>query len=302
MASINTAKIFRLLRKTLDKVITDDTDGIQADAVFPKFCDVQEMDHAYSDETELAGPGLVSEKPEGTEIALGSINMGFQKRYIAGTWALKLHITQEAIEDNKYPEAVPLARMLKRSIWDTADVCAALMLARASNTNYVGGDGVPLASASHTLPGGGTFSNTMAVPMSPSNMALSLARAAIATMPALNGIRRPLKAEKVVFPIEQQSIWDVLLGSDKSPEPGQFNAMNIAKKMNLTPVAVHHWTNTQTNWGLITNVEDGLKFKWRIRPESRSWMDNDNTTMKYATRGRWTTGWTNARGFYFVEV
>ena len=34
---------------------------------------------------------------------------------------------------------------------------AALMLVRATNTGYPGGDTLPLASASHTLPHGGTF-------------------------------------------------------------------------------------------------------------------------------------------------
>src|SRR6476646_4517010 len=281
MSQINTGKIFRLLQETLDNVITDDTDGIQSKVVFPRYCNVQEMDGAYSDETEIAGPGLVSEKPEGTEIALGSVYQGMFKRYTPGTWALKLIVTEEAIEDNKYKEAVPLARLLKKSIWQTADVMAAFMLIRAENTNYLGGDGVPLASNAHPLPAGGTYSNTMAVPMSPSNAALMVARAAINTLPSLNGIRDPLVPEKVIFPIEQQSVWDILLGSDKSPEPGSFNAINIAKKLNLEPVAVHHWTNTQTNWAITTDAKDGLKFKWRKRPMSRSWQDNDFTVVKY---------------------
>jgi hypothetical protein len=254
------------------------------------------------DDTEIAGPGLLSQKSEGAEMALGQVRMGFMKRYTAQTYAMKLVITKEAQEDNKYMEAIPLARMLKKSAWQTADVMAALMLARAENTGYLGGDQVPLASASHTMPHGGTFSNTMATPMSPSNAALMQVRASLAQLPGLNGIIAPVLAEKVVFPIVQESIWDILLGSAKSPEAGNFHAINIAHKMNLTPVPVHHWTNTTTNWAVITDQEQGLTFKWRVKPESNTWMDNDNTTIKFGIRARWDMGWTNARGTYFVAA
>jgi hypothetical protein len=299
---LTTSEIFRLLKPTLREVLTDKTDNIQRNVAFTKFCNVRDIEDAYVDDTEIAGPGLVAEKPEGTEIALGQVKSGFLKRYTPGTFALKLTVTKEAQEDNKYTEAVPFARFLKKSMWTTADVIAALMLARATNTTYPGGDGVPLASASHTLPHGGTFSNTMATPMSPSNASLAIARAALTRMPDLNGIISPLMAKKVVFPVAQESLWDVLLGSAKSPEAGQFNAINIAYKMNLEPVRVHHWTNTDTNWALISDAENGLNFMWRIRPQERTWMDNDNDIIKFAIRGRFTTGWTNARGIFFVDM
>lgn len=298
--ALTTSEIFRLLKPTLREVLTDKTDGVQRSVAFPKFCNVKDIEDAYVDDTEMGGPGLAAEKAEGTEIALGQIKAGFQKRYIPGTFALKLTVTKEAQEDNKYAEAVPFAKLLKKSMWTTADVRAALMLARAENSGYVGGDQVSLASASHTLPHGGTFSNTMATPMSPSNAALAIARAAITKMPDLNGIISPLTAKKVVFPVAQESLWDVLLGSAKSPEAGQFNAINIAHKMSLEPVRVHHWTNTDTNWALITDAENGLNFMWRKRPEERTWMDNDNDLIKFAIRARFDVGWTNARGFYFV--
>jgi hypothetical protein len=299
---LTTSEIFRLLKPTLREVLTDKTDGYQRNAAFTKFTNQVDIDDAYVDDTEMAGPGLVAEKPEGTEIALGQVKAGFQKRYTPGTFALKLTVTKEAQEDNKYTEAVPLAKFLKKSFWVTADVLSALMLARAENSSYPGGDAVPLASASHPMPHGGTFSNTMATPMSPSNASLAIARAALARMPDLNGIISPIMAKKVVFPVAQESLWDVLLGSSKSPEAGQFNAVNIAYKMNLEPVRVHHWTNTDTNWGLITDAENGLNFMWRVRPSERTWMDNENDIIKFAIRGRFTTGWTNARGYFHVGV
>jgi hypothetical protein len=297
---ISSGQIFRLLKPTLRTVVTDEHDGVQSKVMFTKWCNVDDIGDAYVDDTELAGPGFASVKSEGAEMALGTVRQGFMKRYTPATYALKLNISKEAQEDNKYKEAVPLARMLKRSIWQTADMVATLMLIRAENTGYLGGDQVTLASNAHTMPHGGTFSNTMATPMSPSNQALIAARAAVGTLPGLNGIRSPLMAEKVLFPKEQESVWDILLGSAKSPEPGQFNAINIAYKMNLTPVAIHHWTNTTTNWALTTDAENGLNFFWRVKPEGSTWMENDYTTIKFGIRARFDAGWTNARGLYFV--
>lgn len=298
---ISTSTLAHTLQETLEGII-DDEDGIQSKVVFPRFMQVGEMDGAIHDELEVAGPGLIAEKAEGTEIALGSIREGWLKRYMPGTFALKLNITRECLDDCKYPEAIKAARRLKKATWTTADVDAALVLVRASNAAYTGADGLPLASASHTLPWGGTFSNTMAVPMSPSIQALINARAALNQLPGHDGIISPVEAEKAVFPIAQRSVWEVLLGSDKNPEPGQFNAINIAKRMDLEQVPVHHWTNTTTNWGLTTDVEDGLKWLWRKRPENMTWMENNYLTMKYAIYARWARGWTDPRGFFFVEI
>lgn len=301
---ITTSNFAHTLQDTLDGIIDDD-DGIQSKVVFPRYMDVGEMDGAIRDELEVEGPGLVAEKPEGTEIQLGSIREGWLKRYTPGTYALKLNITRECIDDCKYPDAIKGARRLKKAMWTTADVDAALTFVRAWNTDYIGADGVCLANASHPISGGslsGTYSNTLAVPMSPSIQALINVRAAVNQLPGHNGIISPLEAEKVVFPIAQRSVWDVLLGSDKNPEPGQFNAINIARKMDMTPIPVHHWNNTTTNWGVITDADDGLKWFWRKRPESMSWQENNYLTMKYAIYARWARGWTDPRCFFGSEM
>lgn len=299
---LSTADIFRLLKPFIETVVTDDMDGVQGKVAFTKYMNVDTMDDAYVDDTEIAGTRLLAEKSEGAEMQLDHVKMGNLKRYTARTYALKVVLTKEAQEDNKYMEAIPVARMLKKSAWVTADVFSALILARATNTSYLGGDSQPLASASHTMPHGGTFSNTMATPMSPSVAALMQVRSALSQMPGVNGIISPVMAEKVVFPIVQQSIWDILLGSEKSPEAGNFTAINVAYQMGLEKVPVHHWTNTTTEWGVVTDQDDGLKFKWRKKPEGSTWMDNDNTTIKFGIRARWDGGWTNARGYYHVAA
>jgi hypothetical protein len=290
------------LKETLNQIITDDYDGIQSKVVFKKFCQEIPMSDAYEDDLETAGPGFASDTDEGTEIPLGNIREGAMTRYIARKFALKLVVSEEMMEDGKYPEAIPAARMLKKCIWDTADMDAALMLVRATNTGYVGGDGLPLASASHTLPNGGTFSNVMATPMTPSRAAWHVAVAAIRTFPGHNGIRSRYKAERVLCPVEQESTWEELTESTMAPEPGNFATINIIKRANIEVVGVTHWTNTTTNWAVQTDAENGLSFRWRAKPKSKTWVDDDYDVMKYGIRARWARGWSNARNIYFVEA
>jgi hypothetical protein len=288
------------LKRTLNKIIDDDTDGIESKIQLGKYCDEMTMDDAFEDDLETAGPALASDTAEGTEIPLGTIREGALTRYIARKWALKLTISDEMMEDGKYPEAIRAARRLKLAMALTRDVDAALILVRAENTAYIGGDGLPLASASHTLPNGGSFSNTMATPMTPSRAAVSIARANIRTIPGHNGMRVQRMATHVLCPVEQESTWEELLFSDKAPDPGNFAAINVVKRMNLELVPVLQWTNTTTNWALKTDADNGLNVRMRRKPRSRTWTENDYEVMKHSISARWARGWSDPRGIYFV--
>jgi hypothetical protein len=288
------------LKRTLNKIIDDDTDGISANMQFNKYCDEVPMEDAYEDDLETAGPGLASDTPEGTEIPLGTIREGAMTRYIARKWALKLTISEEMMEDGKYPDAIKAGRRLKLALAQTKEVDHALMLVRAENTAYIGGDGQPLASASHTLPQGGTFSNTMATPMTPSRAAVTVARAAIRTLPGHNGIRTSRKAVAVLCPVEQESTWEELLYSDKAPDPGNFAAINIVQRMKLELIPVLQWTNTTTNWALRTDADNGLSSRSRRKARARTWTENDYEIMKHSISERWARGWSDPRGIYWV--
>ena len=73
-------------------------------------------------------------------------------------------------------------------------------------------------------------------------------------------------------------------------------------KLGLEGVPVKYWTNTTTNWGLISAVDNGFKFKWRRKPRSRSWVDNDQEIMKYGISARWARGWSDPRCILFVNA
>lgn len=303
MGTVFTSSVANALKATLEKVIDDPTDGYESKALMSKWLDIRGMDDAYEDDLESGGPGLASEKPEGTEIATGSITEGYLTRYIARTFALKLIVTEEAMEDKKYPKIINAARRLKRAMWKTADIDATNMLVRGFNTSYVGGDGLPLWSASHTLPHGGTFSNVMATPMSPSKAAVVVATSQIRRYPGHDGITEGYEPKVVLAPTEQWATWDGLVSSKMDPTAGNFTEINVVNQsLDLRVVTNKYWSNTSTNWAMLTDCEDGLNFRWRRRPRSRTWVDNDQEQMKYSNSARWARGWSDPRATLGVNA
>lgn len=303
MSTVFTSSVANALKETLEQVIDDETDGYDTKALLHQWMDEMPMSDNYEDDLESGGPGLASEKPEGQEIATGTIREGYITRYIARTFALKLIITEEAIEDRKYPKIINAARRLKRAMWKTADIDATNILVRGFNTAFVGGDGQPLWSASHSLPHGGTFSNVMATPMSPSKAAVVIATSQIRKFPGHDGITEGFEPKVVVCPTEQWATWEELLGSKFTPESGNFSEMNVVNQsLDLRSVPNKYWNNTTTNWGMITDCEYGINFRWRRRPRSRSWVDNDQELMKYGISARWARGWSDPRATYGVNA
>ncbi|MEE9219985.1 MAG: hypothetical protein V3U34_00410 [candidate division NC10 bacterium] len=301
--TVFTSSIANALKETLETIVDDDTDGYEEKALLHQWLDELKMEDNYEDDLESGGPGLASEKPEGTEIPLGSIREGYITRYIARTFALKLIITEEALEDRKYPKILNAARRLKRAMWKTADIDATNILVRMFNTAFVGGDSQPLGSASHTLPHSGTFSNVMAVPMSPSRASVIIATSQIAKYPGHDGVTEGYEPRIAVCPTEQWAVWEGLLGSRFAPEPGEFNEINVVNQtLDIRAVPNKYWNNTTTNWALLTNNDNALNFRWRRRPRNRTWVDNDQELMKYAISARWARGWSDPRAIYCVEA
>src|SRR3990167_3217307 len=227
MSTIFSSDIFNYFKETLDEIVDDRMGDNESKLVCKKWAKMDSMDEAYTDDLEMGGPGLATQTDEGEELNVGSVREGFLTRYTPRKFALKLIVTDEAMEDNKYPEPLGLAKRLDRAIYKTFDVDMTNILIRAQNASYTGGDGVPLASASHTLPHGGTWSNTLATPLAPSRIALITAISLLKKFPGHDGTTEGVEAKKIVHPTEQWGVWGGILGSDMAPEPGNFAEINV---------------------------------------------------------------------------
>jgi hypothetical protein len=299
---IFTTSIGLSLQETLEDVIDDDTDGVEAKAEYNSYYEVEEMDKAFIDYLETGGPGLASEMDEGEEIPTATMYEGFVTRFIARKVGIRMIASEEAVADGQYTEVINAAKRNKRAIWKTVDVDAANTYNRMFNTSYTGGDDQPLGSSSHTLPGGGTFSNQFTTAFSPSRAAVIVARGETAKWPGHDGTREGYMLTAIDYPIIQQSVWEGITDSAKVPESNN-NEVNVVKGMGLKHHPIRHWTASDTNYAFRTDAADGgLFWYWRDRPESRQWLENANQMLHYSQHYRAARGWKDARGHLCVNA
>lgn len=302
MSTITTSTTFRNLKATLDTIITDEAVG-PGDLILKKYFKVSSMDENYIDDAEVGGPGLATEKAEAQELDVGSITDGYLTRYIARKFGLKMVVAEEALDDGKYSKYIDAAKRLKRAMYKTMEIDAANVLNRATNTSYVGGDALCLANSSHTLPTGGTFSNTLSTPMSPSRAALMVIHQNVMKLPGHDGVTEGYLTQKVICPVELYGAFLGIVNSEKVPESPN-NEINVVKSDGWITdvVAVPYWTASSTNWLVTTDAPDGLKWLDRRKPRSRTWTDNDTESLKYAISARWARGWSDPRGIYYSNA
>lgn len=300
-ATISRSTVERTFKKTIDNLCLDKTDGLEANMVMPDYLDVETMSDGWVEDKEYATDGLMPEKPEGEELEIGALTPGSTKRYVARTFGKRMIITEEAREDCKYPEIIDLAKFLKRSAYKTVEYDAAMIPARGWNTAFTGWDGLCLFNASHLNPNGDTYSNTMATPLPPSVAAVSSARASCTRMPGRDGLIDGIRLKKVCFTPAQETDWEELVGSKMRPENGNFAAINVVQKMSLEMVMIPFWTNTDTNYFFKTDADNGLKWKWRRKMRSRTWMTNEQEVESFSITFRADSGWTDPRGAFGVQ-
>lgn len=297
MALVSVSTVAKNLKRTLRVIVTDPEYGASK-FMAGKYFDTRSSGDAFEDDQEYAGLGLASQVAEGEELPVAAIRAGFSQRYIHNKFGIRMVVTEEAVEDNKYPKAIDEGKRLTRALWKTADIDAALVLVRAWNANFVGGDGVPLFSTAHPLAKGGTFSNTLATPLAPNKASVTVMTTAIRKLPSNDGVTEGFVPKKVLCPMDQWAEWRELTGSARDITPGAFNAVNIVKDLSLEVVPNIYWSNTATNWAMTTDCEEGLIWFWRRRPRSRTWMENSAENIHNSISARWSRGWTNPRGAY----
>ena len=60
-------------------------------------------------------------------------------------------------------------------------------------------------------------------------------------------------------------------------------------------VALMTRMTSATQWGVMTNAQEGLEYVWRQKEEKRMEGDFETNSMRYATDERYDTGWTDPR-------
>lgn len=304
--TISQGTIFNSLKETLDGIITDRGTGADR-CSYRKWVNIKSMKDSWVDYLEYGGPGFIAKKVEHAEMGSGTLREGYKMRFTAITYALQLVISREAVQDKKYKEAVMLTQRLKRSAEKTKDMLLTGILVDGWDTTVGIGDGLSLFNTAHTLPDGGTYSNTLAVPLTPSVPAYATVRSACRKLPDHNGTVEGYEPMRVLCPTEQESVWEEILYSTKRPEPGNYAAINVANRDLMgnknVLIPLRFWDNTTTNWCIQTDEDEmGACLLERIPVSAVSWVDAGQMSLHEGIYTRFDFGVIDGRSFYGSEA
>jgi len=254
---------------------------------------------AYEEDVGLSSFGLAGVKSEGGPISYDTERQGFTTRYNHVVYALGFIVTREIYEDDQYDQVCKRkAGALARSMNQTKEIVAANIFNRMTDTNYVGGDGSALISATHANVAGGTWSNTPTTAADMSEASLEQAVIDIAAFRDDRGLLIACKPKKLIVRPDLQFETKRILGSEGRIGTDN-NDLNAIKTMGVIPeVVINHYLTDVDQWTIITDVQDGLKHFERRADQFEMDNDFDTENAKYKATGRYSFGWSDPRCAY----
>lgn len=297
---MNSASIYASIEPVTRHYWGLEVDNAETVSVMPMIMDVESTDEPVMEAVDYGGPGTMTYKPENERITFDDIVQGGIKRWSAGTWATGIEISLEAAEDTKYAAIKTAARSMGRAGRLTPEYLCAQWLDRGFDTSYPAlADGLPIFSASHTIPKGGTYSNLLASAMSLSELALEQVFQNLATMAWTDGMVAPLQAKSLIVPTALSITAWKLMNTQLQMGSANNDRSYVAGKLD---VISSPYLGSNTRYFFKTSAMDGPFWKWRKKLEF--FRDNvDSLTMAlFMSRFRAYWGIIDGRGLYGVNA
>jgi hypothetical protein len=264
--------------------------------------ETETSERSFEEETKLSGFQAAPVKNEGSAIAYDNAQEAWTARYNHETIAQGFSLTEEAIEDNLYDSlSARYTKALARSMAYTKQVKAAAVLNNGftNSSQYYGGDGVPLFSASHPLVSGGTNSNIPTTAADLNETSLEAAVIQISLWTDERGLLIASKPKKLVVPPSLQFVATRLLETELrvGTADNDINALKNNGSVSGGYTINHYLTDTNA-WFLCTDVPNGMKHF--IRTPLANSMDGDFDTgnVRYKSRERYSFGWSDPLGMF----
>ncbi len=265
--------------------------------------ETETSERSFEEETKLSGFSAAPVKNEGSAIAYDNAQEVFTARYNHETIALGFSLTEEAIEDNLYDSlSARYTKALARAMAYTKQTKAAAILNNGFDTDYPGGDGKPLFSASHPLVSGGTNSNIPSTPADLNETSLEAAVIQIAGWTDERGLLIAAKPRKLVVPPSLMFVATRLLETELQTNTADNN-INALKSNGSIPegYTVNHFLTDTDAWFLTTDVPNGMKHFVRTPMATSMDGDFDTGNVRYKARERYSFGWSDPLGMYGSE-
>jgi phage major head subunit gpT-like protein len=230
---------------------------------------------AYEEKTGVGPFSLFEETSEGSTISYESLQQLYDKRWTHVKYTKGFQITEEASEDdmdNVISNAAPaLGRKARNSI--EVEAYSDLNGAFATTTTA---DGAYLC-ASHSLAGGGTFSNLISGDLAQGTLESALNK--FADMVDEQNDLVNVQARRLVIPNELRWTATELLKSQLRSDTAN-NAINALSQVGLDVLIVPYLTGDD-DWFLMSAPKDhSLMFYWRREPRTDHALDFDTGNLK----------------------
>jgi hypothetical protein len=274
---------------------------------------VENSTQAFEDEVEMAGVGIMPEKPEGSAAQYDDLIQGGTKRYVHLSYALGSRASWELIEDDQYGILKQVPKAHARSAIFAREMVAWNVFNLGFST-IVTTDGVSLFNTQHPLLGGsaatavgpgltnvifasGTYPNRPSPDVDLSFTAIQLMVNQFERMVDSQGIPIRVKPKFILIPPELKFIAREILGSPGKPYTND-NELNALLGEDLKFRVVHYFTS-QSAWFAVAE-KDGHQVKFFDRHPIDTDYDDDFDTRatKMITFQRFSAGATSWMGTF----
>ena len=256
----------------------------------------------FEEDVSMSMFGIAPEKPEGTPVNYDTAQQGFTSRYNHVTYGLGFIITEEMIEDDLYDVIGERnARALARSMRVTKETVGANVYNRAFNGSYVGGDNVSLLNTAHPNVAGGTWSNTLSTAADLSEAALEQACIDIMKWEDDRGLPVQIMPKSLVLPVDEVFNAERILKSNLRVGTADNDANALNNMGKFSDVVSSVYLTDPDAWFIRTDAQDGMKYFERKADDFSMDNDFDTSNYKYKAVGRYSFGWSDARGLYGSE-
>jgi len=262
---------------------------------YDKIFDIENSDQAWEEYQEFVGLGLAVQKAEGQPTSYDDPIQGAKTTLTNLTYSLGCKITREMYQDGQYGKIRNIPKMMVVSVQQTVETLGILILDRAFNNSYTGGDGLELCSRLHVLPGGGTFANKPATDADASMTSYRQSRIDIASFRDGRNLRIKAMPKTFIVAKDNEDVVKKIVDSPMHPETAE-NAINPFN--GEVRYMVSHWLADTDAWFLKTNIP-GLVCQRRVWPAEYT-KDNDFDTdvLRTKTYFRMVFGWYDPRAIY----
>lgn len=257
-------------------------------------------DMYFERDVNMYGLGLAKVRPEGVETEFDSMGEGFKIDYIHAGYSNGFEITHQAVVDNLYMKVgEEYTAELGNAMRETKEIVCANILNYAFATTFTYADGNQLCYATHTLSGGGTFSNTASVASDLSEVALEQAVTQIRGYTDDRGKKILVRPKQlIVHPsdeFEARRILDSVLQSNTAE-----NNLNVLRDGKYIPggVMVYDYLTDVDAWFVQTDCPKGLRYFQREDLIIDSDVEFKTDSILVKAFERYSAGCTNVMGIW----